>query len=1604
MSINRFSVDYSTIIDPGSVCSNPTITYAFPQNITIPCSDSNSVDIEINTDVAGPYCLTFIIDCSDSCSTCPPIEVTKCFCVNPDDCENCANCESNVCVSRCPGQYCDNDTCVDCDEDHPCPQNQECSQGVCRCPADKPIKRADGKCVECLDGQDLGPCRVCIDGTIVSTDCPNGVCNPITGDCQECYNNTHCTEPNQCCNEVGVCDCCPGYMLDPVTNECVLNPPCTNAQYCIDHFGPCYYCTEDGCQPKVCPNGGICDPNTGECQPPCVNGVCPEGSGCLNGRCVPCSELSCSGVGELCQFAAGCQCVGNACEYINCNQDTVDLQWVVTPGTPGTPVPGSGLPTIQGATLITPTGLVILQPPAGAAYMNHSFNLTATNGTSGTWTLYHDPSTTVSLGTGTSVLFDLEGTATGNGPNLIGFIVKFVETGTGRTATWSLYRNIGAPITAENVWNHEFTSTGTPPNSTGGMSGSVKLCSTNGNFTPTGVTNVVTTGSIMVTFFPSGSNCLIAVITGCGTWSGDVILSCGGTTVTVPAPSFTKDPSNCCDPTDPNCDGWSTGDPCNGINVQNIDLVSLPTYGVNGNGDGEFLVYADWTSAGLTFLEWFFLNPSEACWSSTGDFSIVTNSAQSPFGPSPSNLGVIATLGSEGCIRLGHTCDLLVGDCKKLQGEKCLTICQSFFVDIIETGVNTYTAVVSNASASVSFEWVYPGLVNNTGQTVTITPVGGVSAIVVHAYYGAPVRQCTTYDSLALNYQIAGCTNAAACNYMSTATVDDNSCVIVGTPTWDCALGGFQDGGITTSVDNATIQWTYLGNPILRSTNFDPGTYTVILNIDGQDWCPRTLVVPQCYRCDAGTCIPAPVGENIGLYTTTNCNNACACDIEINVTQVCSNNQGSMVITATGDTGAYTVTVNKVGGPQVLAPIAMTSSGSVTTPLVCNGVYRILVQGANCNKSRDYSVTCGDCAATTAALTSISYDCPTNQLFATIVADTCATSYTIQLRDELGNVDAIQSFISAGAKTIPLGVYPGDGHYDVRLFTSNGCIRTYPLDINCNGTLAPCPIVDSSTSATAAGSLVTFENSFILTTGGGSYTLKLRSTTGGSPGGCSGAVPSTVLETITVTGVAGANNVTFTPISVPVATCYAVEVIGSTCSDISYVLAAPGSVAPPVCSLTIPTNGISYDTSTGNVLVNWSGANTTNDVTVQIQAVSGGVCNLGDPIVVNSVGNGEDGANIPFGPIHQIQGTVQCITVTIYDTGNPSCTASDTFEIPACTCSVEINGDSIVIDPDTETVEFTTTTRCTSGVMNYDLSGGTASASGTGTGSTTGVEEISDVIILSIVNYPSTGEPSSLEISDDADAGCTDTEVVALPENCTSCEMVATFMQGDSVVTSIVDFASNVVVSGSYDLAVALDRTNLATDAEAELIGLGANICSGVDGVTVNRNTVYAGMSVHQDSDAYVDLNYAEITNADWIGAKKVYFGDCGCGSRLCDYTAVVDFSTMILLDAFVNLGVNYGVGTGQNTGYVGISFGDLTDGVTPSELIAGAATLKTALENAAGCNYTVGTVTIAYDAGLEQFTIDITGTNAGLGLAMAIITDGSSSDSFTEFTQSGCV
>lgn len=1609
MAIHRYTVPTNEIIDPAAICSGATVEATNPQCIAIVCQNATSIEVEINTDLDCSHCVTFAITCPESeCQNCGTIYVTKCFCVNSDDCGDCETCTGHVCLSTCAeGKVCNNDTCSDCLTDADCPCDQECNgQGSCVCPNGLK-KDLNGCCVECFDGEDLGPCLVCYGGVITAKDCNGGHCNQNTGDCQECLNNSHCSGANECCDANGNCSCCPGYVLDFNTNQCVPQPPCNNAQDCVDQFGPCYYCTVNGCAPKPCPAGFVCDPNTGECVPGCVNGVCPEGYGCLNGRCVPCSELSCNGEGELCEFAVGCQCVGLTCEYINCNAETVDLEWVVNPSTPGQPVPGTGLPALQGTANIVALAMVYGQAPFGSGYYNHQFNLSV-NGTNGSWVLENTPGNLIPLGSGTSVSFDL----TSTGPNLVGFIVTFTETGTGRTAKFELFRTPTAPINQPNVWNSNVISHGTPASTTGGTQGSVQLCATNGNFIPTGVTNVVTTDSMNITFIPTGTNCMTAVITGCGTWNGDVILSCGGQTVTVAAPEFTKDPANCCDPLDPNCGGWGTGEPCGDLTIQPIDLVLLPTFGHTASGDGEFLVVADWTTAGLSFSDLFYLNPAPGCWSvfnSPGDATIVTAAGQSPLGPSPSHLAVTVTMGDGGCVRFGHTCELRISGCKQIQGEICLEQCDLFEVDIVASDSTTYHAIVSILDQGVTYQWFASGgtITNPTGSSITWTSPGGSAQLCVSAKYGNPV-ECTDQACLVVNTQTAGCTNALACNYNSAANIDDNTCVLVGEPSYSCALGGFQPGLISAIAESTPAITYYIGGNVIQANEaLEPGTYTVDVYFNGVQKCSKSLTVPQCYRCSAGVCIPSPVGDNTGPHTTSNCNSACSCDIEINVTQVCSNNRSALVITATGDTGTYTVTVNKVGGEQVVAPTTMNTAGSVTTPLVCNGVYRILVQGVNCNKSRDYTATCYSCTGSSDTLSSYSYDCPTNQLFANITADPCATHYTVSLVNSAGGIVTTQQFTSAGAKTIPLGVYPGDGSYTVRLTSSQGCVKNFDLTLNCNGTLTPCPISSTTLSDTSDGVNTSFTVNYTLATTGGSYSVTIYNTTGGGPL-CSGATFTSIITTQTVVGNSGLNTVNFpNAITQPgIDTCYGVKVqkLGAgneNCFDTAVDMVEAGSTSFP-CSLTV--SNVSYDTATGNVFVSWNGTGTSNDVTVQIQSSGTAVCSTVDPVVVSVAGNGEDGLNIPFGPIHQLSGQPQCITVTIFDTNDSGCDGTYEFEIPACTCSVDIDEDTIFVDSDAETIEFQLVTRCTSGSVTLDLSGD-ATASGTTTDvSENGTSVTSAPIVLSITGYPSVGGSAVLEAIDASDSGCSDTQNVTLEANCTACSQVATFTDPDAVITEIRDTSGNAIVSGSYDMNVLGDITALEADVEVGVTANGGNFCLTGTKVDANANATLSGITVNQDSDSYVTLDYAVVTSAEWVGDRNHYFGDCGCATgRTCDYTMTADLTPLSGVAGTISFTLYYGdSGVGQFTRTVYVDLGTVGT-IGASEIAAIEAAVEAAIANSS-CGYVAGAVSASYNSGTMELTLTIPDTNMALGTVVFYEVDGLVHTDYFAFTQSGCV
>lgn len=1605
--IHSIKVLHSSVIPSGSACTNPEISVAAPIGVTVVCLNDDSVEIQINDQIAGPYCLTYILKCSTECQVCPDVVVQKCFCIDSDDCSNCSYCDNYICISRCkPGEVCVNNTCSTCGPDKPCLCNKICSQGGCICPPDKPIERIDGCCVQCIEGvTPLGPCEVCEDGMIKPKICPGGVCNPETNNCQSCLTKDDCLGPNECCIG-GQCKCCTGYIRNPISGLCEPAPPCIGEEECVLLYGPCFTCGINGCEPKKCPIGQTCV--NGDCVQTCSDTVpCPPGSGCLNGGCVPCDQLSCfPGDGPQCAFALGCRCSStNVCEGVDCSLTGVSAQWLITEDIPGQPLPNTGLPKLQGTANIVPLGLVYLQPPSGSAYYNHRFDLAITNGNSGTWIRKNNPNESVLLGSGTSVSFDLAST----GPNLVGFIVEFTEQGTGRKATWAISRNIFAPLTDPNVWSYEFYSTGTPPSYSGGTPGSVKLCTTNGNFQPVGVVDVVTTGTLVISFSqdPTNPGCLIAYIQGCGTWNGNLQVKCGGNLLTIPVPEFYKDPANCCSPTDPNCGGWGTGDPCTTVTVQNIDLVVLPTYGNGAGGDGEFMAVADWQSAGISFLDLFYLNPAPGCWtvannpaSQSNDIAIVTGTGQSPFGPSVSALSAFFTFGDGGCIRFGHACELRISGCKKLQGEKCMTECSQFSVDIVMTGPNTYTAVPSMVDEVVTYQWQYPGLLNTTSQTVTITPQGGNTNLLVTAFYGTAPVKCTAVDSLLLSTTIPGCTNSAACNYNSAANVDDGTCIFIEAGTYDCVLG-YQPG--LQSIVNPEVAPNVVhkigATTITTNSKIDPGSYTVDIYVDGVLKCSRPITVPQCYRCDmSSNCIPAPVGNNQGMYTTSNCDNKCSCNIEINIqARACTNGQGAMYITATGDTGTYQVSVTNVGtGSQIMAPTYYTSGGvGITTPQVCPGIYRVTVQGNNCTRSRDYQILCDTCSGTSLDLVDIVHECALTQLTYTIVGAPCSSTYNVQLLSNsmqpLTPAFSV-NYTTVGTKSEIIGVRD-PGNYYLKLTDNNGCSIVRPVVI-CEDELGPCSIetVSLDYTVTSSGTMLTFTANIFLNASDGIYDVKLYQV---GPGTCPGTyVPTgSPLGTAFIGGL-GPHVVNFTDV-VPlpgVDTCFAVYVEkrnNNACNQVTLKQYVVGSAPPPPCSGVI--SNVSYDTLTAKPVVSWDFSNTSHSLTVQIQTGAGPSCNPGDPVVVTSTGNGEDGTNIQFGPIPQTQ-TPQFICVTIWDEANPTCKATATAIIPACSCGVEIL--SWEVHPEVPELEVTYRVKCSSALVDLDVTGD-ATGTLTNQAATSNGLWVEYTKTIPLVGYPSPGGTITLQILDNVSGLCQDSEEIVLPPNCSSCSQVVSLYLNDSEVTAVKNFAGVNVVSGSYQLPAA--AATLGTDMYTELVSDGANFCNGASDISVGASRD-AGMIVAQDSSNYESLDHALISHpTDWVGSKKTYFGNCGCGiTRKCDYEAQLPISgtadQIVFTFATNNAAADY-------TGKVEIEI-DVPQTFSPTDRAAIEAAILGALTGAA-CGYDVDAVTVTYDDGTDVLTVLIEQTNAGIGLIKTLQLG--SVGAVVDFTQSNC-
>ena len=239
--------------------------------------------------------------CVPAGAVCEPLTGLCVECVIDPDCSPFHFCEEHQCIALPP---CHTDT--DCEDGQSCdPETGQCFHCTPKC-AGK-LCGADGcggQCGSCL------PEELCVDGECQEPapcagpeECTPFVCDPVTGKCGKC------TDDSQCAGET-VCDLADG--------ECVA---CTND----DHCPPLHQCVDKECEPLPacgdqgqCPSGMICDLDSSvcvPCTPQCEGKSCgPDSCGGMCGLCADTETCS----GGVCQ---GGDCSAQECFPLICNPE-----------------------------------------------------------------------------------------------------------------------------------------------------------------------------------------------------------------------------------------------------------------------------------------------------------------------------------------------------------------------------------------------------------------------------------------------------------------------------------------------------------------------------------------------------------------------------------------------------------------------------------------------------------------------------------------------------------------------------------------------------------------------------------------------------------------------------------------------------------------------------------------------------------------------------------------------------------------------------------------------------------------------------------------------------------------------------------------------------------------------------------------------------------------------------------------------------------------------------------------------------------------------------------------------------------------------------------
>lgn len=1326
---------FSGIMQDGVACSAPTLEVLSHEGIDISCIEGLCISFSL-TEGAESHCVTVKINCN-SCD-CPPVIERKCFCENSEDCPNgCEYCNSEgVCVSFCPdGKVCEDETCSDCSTDADCPCNQKCIQGSCVCEDPGDVLNPAGCCVECNNNLDCDPCEVCRNGECVPRDCGTGHCNPVTGNCQDCYVDSHCGD-NECCIG-GKCVCCEGFYRDPVTGLCIEEPECFTSEDCKD----CEDCIGGDCKPRVCPKPGqICVNDT------CIDGCtdpddCPTGYGCLNGQCVPCNTLSCAGGISFCEQALGCDCIDNTCEYIDCTVLDDCVKWDVVRPTviPGTPVPGTGLPAV--AFTVTWVDLGLVQMPGGGLFRNYRFTITETTGAVGTYRAYGHV-----LGVGNSVSFELDD-ATPIQWNNVGFEIDFTETAPGsRTASIAIANMnwYNAPagfnqdlfITPAN-WSVNVQAAAIPPASVGGgvTAGSLTLCPCNPNAVITGWNWTTIEGNLTVTFSPLGDGCLRATVQGCGSGEGTVTIDCAGFVSTIPIPELPFDYSSvtCCDPiTDPACTG-NPGDstPCQVVDVLHGEIVLTQFGSVTPTGAGLYRGVFQPDSIGITIFDWI-RAARNVCWSTTGTMTDVTTFAI----PALDFLfhDVEYTLGA-GCLRMGYNCSIRVGVCKEVKAEVCLEGCEAFVANIFNDN-GTLKAITSlGNSVQLSYNWfknttppvqgVYPdpAAVSNTSTYVLPNPNTTVTLATLNVKISVNGVNCYDQDVIIFSLDaVVGCRTTTACNYDATATVDGECCFLQDV-TYSCS------SGLVIPTTCPDVVYSILASPsnipyTTPGLYLAPGIHTVVGKKNSVEVCRATVSVSQCYRCVSGECLPAPYSSNFGEFTDPNCNFTCGCNLNIEATHSCNGNMSAIHVTVYGGSGQYNVTITDDLDVTLYGPVNTTEGVPVVSPSFCNTEYKILVNDVNgipgaCD-AVGLHTNCFDCAESNTAIIAytnpfngtVQYSCSTEGFLFAIQPDECATFYDVTLvkNTDVNTVLATKHWGNLGQTTntfLPLAD-ACNGDYTLTITDSNGCSKSILATVDCDfcgDPIPDCPIVSFQPFVWPTGSTYQIGYNLEIDAAAPTYTyvFEIFNTTNPTGPGCGGTKVGSPIYSV-ASAMPGGTYSNFLPVGSDfpypsVQTCYIVSVRGSAplgpdCFLEQLVTVYPPTLPPTGCSLV--SHSIStYNSVAQNFSLSWNFANSSGDITLEAVVWDSGTCGVGTPTTYTFPGLPPIDNNHPF-PIAQLDGVAQCVEFDVFDTSNPACgTGVVERAVPACTCSVTL--DEVVFNEGLGRIEIDWSSVCGSG-------------------------------------------------------------------------------------------------------------------------------------------------------------------------------------------------------------------------------------------------------------------------------------------------------------------